>query len=288
MNKKISIVLFSLLVILFVFSCKKDNKEIDNETQSVVDNAICEQEFMRIGPAVSERAVSTQGLKKLIQGYGLKIMGTCPQDSLTGDLTCTDTVSGVFDSTANLPTLTLDWGAGCTDPSDGVFRAGKIKSVFNKKFGKMGSQMIVELINYRVNAIIYTGTVRITRSGIGNNPTFRTEVINGRCTNGTWDIIWNTDKTVTWTSGYDTPGNTADDVIEIMGNSNGTNREGRNFTVTITKALEKRARYKHIVKGIIEITPDGLKTRTVDFGDGTEDNRGTFMVNGNTFSFTMQ
>ena len=121
----------------------------------------------------------------------------------------------------------------------------------------------------------------------GPNSSFRTEVIDGKCTNGSWNIAWLSDKTVTWKQGYDTP-QTSDDIVEITGTSSGTNREGRAFTVNIKNALEKRSWYKYIVKGTLEITPAELKVRTVDFGTGTEDNIGTFTVNGNTFTFTMQ
>jgi len=38
----------------------------------------------------------------------------------------------------------------------------------------------------------------------------------------------------------------------------------------------------------LELTPDGFKTRTVDFGDGTLDDKATFTVDGQTISFTMQ
>lgn len=283
--KKIAITILSFSIVGMMFtSCKKDNKEIDNETQSVVDNALCEQEFMRIGPAVNERAVSTQGVKKMIKGFAYKVFAACPHDTLMGDTTTTD---GVTFNTANLPSITLDWGTGCTDPTDGVTRSGKIKSTFTKKYSVVGSQVTVEMIGYKVNGISYSGTVRITRLATGTNSSFRTEVLDGKCTNGTWNINWITDKTVTWKAGYDTP-STSDDVVEITGTSSGTNREGRTFKVTIKNALEKRSWYKHIVKGTLEIEPDGLKIRTVDFGTGTEDNIGTFTVNGNTFTFTMQ
>jgi len=284
--KKIAIVVLGLSVAGMIFtSCKKDNKEVDNETQSVVDNALCEQEFMRMGPAVSERAVSTQGVKRMMEGFAYKVFAACPIDTLTGDTTAD--ASGSFTNLTNLPAITLDWGAGCTDPADGVTRSGKIKSTFNKKYGTLGSQVTVEMIDYKVNGITYTGTVKITRLATGVNSSFKTEVINGHCTNGTWNIDWATDKTVTWIAGYDTQ-TTSDDIVEITGTSTGKNREGRTFTVNIKNALEKRSKYKHIVKGTLEITPDGLKVRTVDFGNGTEDNIGTFTVNGNTFTFTMQ
>jgi hypothetical protein len=281
-------VVYSLSLVLLsgavFFSCKKDKKEVDNETQTVVDNALCEQEFMRMGPSVSERAVSTPGVKKGIVKDLFSTFSTCANDTLTGDTTNTN---GTFNSPNNLPTLTLDWGAGCTD-IDGVFRSGKLTTTFSKQFNQVGAVITITPDNYKVGNVTYSGTIRITRLDVGEFSSFRTEVINGHCSSTTgWTIDYACDKTTKYTAGFltSTPD---DDVIEITGSSSGKNRESRTFTVAIKTALEKKASCKHISKGIVEITPDGLKTRTVDFGNGTCDNVGTFTVGGNTFTFTMQ
>lgn len=285
--KKLIYTLSALVIASAVFfACKKEKKEVDNETQTVSDNALCEQEFMRVGPSVSERAVSTPGVKKLIGGGNNMIFSSCAVQTITGDTASYDT-SGTFTNTANLPTLTLDWGTGCTDV-DGVLRTGKIVTTFSKFYNKVGSVMTITPTNYTVNGVSYTGTIRITKLAGGNNPSFRTEVINGHCTNGSWNIDWACDKTTTYTAGYTTQSDPNDDIISITGGSSGKNREGRSFTVSIKSALEKMANCKFISKGTMDITPDGLKTRTVDFGNGTCDATGTFTVGGNTFTFTMQ
>jgi hypothetical protein len=282
--KKLS---FTVLAIAFgmllVNSCKKDKKEVDNETQTVVDNALCEQEFMRIGPAVSERAVSTAGVKKMIAGFAA-VFTTCAVDSLTGD-TLKD-AQGNF-STTNPPTVWLNWGSGCTDV-DGVYRSGLLKTTFSKSFDSVGCVMTITPSNYQVGNVIYSGTIRITRLAGGNTPSFHTEVLNGHCQSPSWGIDFITDKTITYQQGYNTPNDPTDDVISISGTSSGKNREGRTFTVSVTTPLIKKASCKWIQQGVVNITPDGLKTRTVDFGNGNCDNTGTFTVNGNTFTFTMQ
>src|SRR4051812_30809616 len=128
--KKLGLTVLTITLCGLLFnSCKKDKKEVDNETQTVVDNAICEQEFMRMGPAVSERAVSTAGVKKTLPGY-YQVFSTCANDSLSGDPLAY--AQGNFKPN-NLPTITLDWGAGCTD-IDGVFRSGKLTTTFTKSY----------------------------------------------------------------------------------------------------------------------------------------------------------
>jgi hypothetical protein len=283
--KRLSFTLIAVsLGLLLLNSCKKDKKEVDNETQTVVDNALCEQEFMRIGPSVSERAVSTAGVKKLLPGSAFQVFSTCAVDSLSGDTTMD--AQGNFNAN-NLPTITLDWGSGCTDV-DGVFRSGKLVTTFSKSYDSVGCVITITPSNYKVSNVTYSGTIRITRLAGGNAPSFRTEVINGHCNSSSWSIDFITDKTITYTAGYNTPNDPSDDEISITGNSSGKNREGRTFTVTVKTALVKKASCKWIQQGVVDITPDGLKTRTVDFGNGSCDNTGTFTVNGNTFTFTMQ
>jgi hypothetical protein len=80
----------------------------------------------------------------------------------------------------------------------------------------------------------------------------------------------------------------ADDVISITGNSSGKNRLGRTFTTDITSGLIKRSDCKYITSGTLELTPEGLRTRTVDFGNGTCDDDATFTVNGQTISFKLK
>ncbi|HEY1037961.1 MAG TPA: hypothetical protein VGF30_01070 [Bacteroidia bacterium] len=264
------------------FACKKDKKEVDNETQTVADNALCEQEFMRMGPAVSERAVSTPGVKKVLPGF-FTTFSTCASDSLTGS-TSVDANGNFY--TDSIPTLTLDWGTGCVDV-DGVSRSGKLSTTFTKPFSKIGSVMTITPIDYKVGNVIYSGVIQVTRLDTGEFSSFRTQVINGHCKTANWDIDWITDKTIRYTAGYNTS-TPDDDVIEISGTSSGKNRESRSFSVTVKTPLQKKANCKFISKGSVEIIPDGLKARTVDFGNGDCDNIGTFTVSGNTFTFTMQ
>ena len=80
----------------------------------------------------------------------------------------------------------------------------------------------------------------------------------------------------------------SDDIFSISGNSVGKNREGRNFTTSITNALIKKTNCKWISSGTLKLTPDGFATRTVDFGSGACDDDATFTVSDQTISFKLQ
>ncbi|MBL7883620.1 MAG: hypothetical protein JNL69_06100, partial [Bacteroidia bacterium] len=62
MKKIFSISIIAIGVTLFTLnSCKKD--EPDTETQSAVDNNICETEFTKMMPRVNDFGINEQGIK---------------------------------------------------------------------------------------------------------------------------------------------------------------------------------------------------------------------------------
>ena len=130
-----------------------------------------------------------------------------------------------------------------------------------------------------------SGQVKITYS---DSVTLATEIINGRCSNGTWQIDYSGVKTMKQIAGYSTKQDGSDDIYSIGGTTTGKNREGRNYTTTITNNLVKKSNCKWITSGTLELSPDGFRTRTVDFGNGSCDDDATFTVNGQTISFKLQ
>jgi hypothetical protein len=255
---------------LVFFGCKKE--ESDTETQSAVDNSICEGEFMRIMPTVNSIAITESGVKRLgAPSNGNTTSATCPMITVTNP----NQFPGA--------TLTIDYGTGCVDSTDGKTRRGSISAVFSDSWDSVGCVITISLNNFYVNNIHYEGTVKLTRNSLYS---FTTDVLNGKCTTTSWVIDWASTRTVSQTAGMSTT-NPSDDVFSISGNANGVNRNGLAYTVNITQDLIKAQNCAHISKGVLELTPSGKATRTVDFGDGTCDNQATLTINGNTFTFTM-
>jgi hypothetical protein len=133
----------------------------------------------------------------------------------------------------------------------------------------------VSFVNYIVDGVVYDGTVIVTKS----LNSLTTKVIGGHCTNSAWNIYYDCDKTLTKNTNGD---------FTISGTASGTNRDGRKFNTNILSPIFKPANFKFITSGTLELTPDGYKTRTVDFGNGSLDNQATFTVDGQTFTFTMK
>jgi len=256
---------------VFYVSCKKDDVA-DTDTVSATDNNLCEGEFMRVLPTVNKIAIDEPGVQRN-DPYGNPNIQSCPLISI--------------DTANSFPVvMTVDYGASCTDPVDGKVRSGRMFIEYSLPWDSVGCVMTITLDSFYVGAIHYEGTVVVTRNA---NNSFRYVLNNGRCTKGgsaPWEILWATDKTITWTSGSQS--SQANQVVTITGSNSGTDRNGNTFTATITNALVRDLSCSWITQGTVELVPSGKPTRTVDFGNGSCDNRGTIMIEGNTFEFTMQ
>jgi hypothetical protein len=273
-------ILFSIILltsfIISLNSCKK-KEPVDNETQSVVDNAICEQQFMAIQPVVNQKGITEKGIKRM--------GASCETFSLiAGDTTDVNPRDGIYD--ALLPvTFQIDYGTvGCIG-ADGVYRTGKIKITTSKKWSVYNNQVTIDLLGFVVNGVSFDGQLKLSKP---DSVTSTIEVINGHCASGNWWIGYAGTKTIKQIGGFNTKNDESDDVISITGNSTGVNRNGVNFSTSITNPLIKKSNCKFFSSGTLDLTPDGFKTRTVDYGSGTCDDDATYTVNGQTISFKLK
>jgi len=266
---------FSIAIscLLVVGSCKKT--QIDNETTSSTDFALVSQEFMQILPGINERAVAEKGLYKL-SSPGNSPFSVCMIDSLSGDTT--HDAQGVFTNAANLPVMWLQY-SNCTG-ADGKLRSGTIKVSFTKKYNVIGSVATATLVNYSVNGVSCQGTLTIVRNSANS---FTYNVANGVFTNNSWTSKYSCSTIVTLFDNG-TPGTLNDDYVQVLGNANGTSREGKNYDVTISESLKKRMDCPWISQGIAKLTPTELHTRTIDFGNGNCDDVAAFVIDSQTFT----
>ena len=277
----LSVVVFTIALV--VHSCKK--REPDTDTVSATDNSICEGEFSRIFPQVNHIAVGDSGVQK--NGYFFPL----PESA------CPDYYIDSADVADGFPvTMWLFYGSdndgdsiyeqSCTG-SDGKVRSGIIRAIFSAPWMQPGSTITHILKNFYVNSILYEGTVSVTRNA--GAATFTQTVTNGKCSKGSnWTILWNSSRTVTTLMG-DTL-NPYDDVCLISGSADGTDRRGKTFSADIdpNNPLRREMGCTYIVKGIQTIKMQGKMDRTIDYGDGTCDNKAKLIIDGNEFEFSLQ
>lgn len=261
-----SLIIFSGITVL-LNACKKE--EPDTETQSAVDNNICETEFTKMMPRVNNFGINEQGVRSILSG--------CPT------IISPDTVAN-----PGWPrTMTIDYGpTGCADTIDGKIRKGQIVCEFSNRWMTVGSYVKITLVNYNVNGMdISCDSIKITHSGVN---ALSTRVFKGKCVNPNWTLQWECDRTLTQTGGAGDldPYN---DVFTLSGSADGITRDGKSYAVNIAAGspITKRSSCSWIESGRMDLTPDGLSTRTIDFGDGTCDKKATLIINGNSFNFDM-
>lgn len=259
MKNVLSPITIILLFAAFIFSCGKDSVEVDNETQSVIDNAIAEQEFMAVPLAVIRSAIT-------------KTTTTCDTlAKISGD-TYTMSVSDTV----------------CADRMpDGKIRSGSLVIRLTGALQNAGTLMIVKFKNYKANNISFScDSMIVTMNSLNaTEAQYSVKLVNGKCSAENFTVKYKMNKTVTareLTS--------SNPYMTIYGTAEGVNRQNRTFTVNILQnnSLTKHYNCAYIDKGILELTPEGFKTRTVDFGNGVCDDNATFSVNGNTIAFKLK
>ena len=270
---------FALSLAVIIHSCKKD--EPDTETTSSTDNTICEGEFSRIFPQTNGIAVGDSGVQK---GIFLPVPDNgCPDHWI-------DPADTIFPVTMWIQYGTDTNGDGYSDIgcvcNDGKVRKGIIKADFSQPWNSNGANVTMYLDSfggYWVNGIQYEGVVSVTK----NSPTsFTQTVTNGECWSPSWSILWNSTRTMTVNIGD--PNNPNDDISTISGTAHGTDRNGKDFSVDINTPLVREMGCRWITKGNMTLKLQGKKDRTIDFGDGTCDNKATVTIDGNSFEFALE
>jgi len=260
-------ILFYKILAIGIFSltfnaCKKDKP--DTETQSAVDNSICEDEFTKIMPTVNAFGMKEDSIKAM--------PSACPAITIS---------SGGWPRT-----LTINYGTGCPDSIDGKIRKGLIICKFYSNWTTVGSKVTITLQNYYVNNVNYTAdSITILRKAANS---FTNVIYNGKSISSGWVLEWSATRPTTQLECYNTLLTPYDDVFQITGNANGKNRNGLAYSINITSPIIKRSTCPWLESGRLDLTPNGYATRTVDFGLGTCDNKATLTINGNTFDFNMQ
>ena len=282
MKKTLIISTILVAAILIIVSCNKENETvIDNTSVASKDNSTSENLFTDIKKVVEEAADDQGQSSKAAYSFG-----AC----------ATVTINPAWIDPTWPKVMEIDFGtANCTG-AYGVNRRGKLVVTLTDVYRNTGSILTIQPQDYYINDIKVEGTKTITNNGYNanNNLEFTVDVVNGKITYTNNKITtWASTRTNEWVEGDSTtlashglPG-ICDDVYLINGSANGTDRNGRSFTVAITSPLRKEVCCRWLVSGVLEVTPNGLSTRIMDFGTGACDNIATLTINNNTINVPM-
>lgn len=171
-------------------------------------------------------------------------------------------------------TVTADFN-GSTGCGDGRVRTGVLTAVYSGRWNSPGTTITITTTDYTVNGYRLEGTNIITNTSTTGNPSFRSEIQNGKVTTPDGDIILReATKYYEWTAGSATPLDLTDDVWQLTGNASGTTSSGKDYTAQITTPVIKANSCNWIQQGVIEVTPSvaGSVARRVDYGPNICDN----------------
>jgi hypothetical protein len=291
MKKSIFLVLaISGLALALFNSCKKkDTSEVDAESRSAIDNAVADQEFTAIVPAANAHAINTKGTGA---NSGVIIAACDTLHKISGDTSFG--IIGHVDPIYELDMSTMNCGNSF---SDGKVRSGKWRIKLNGKIKVVGTRMRIDLLSYKAGGINYSCDSIVVKTVAFSSAStkFEVRVYNGKCSTSAYEIKFNSNRTITHYPKGD--GNSTDPSAEIYGTADGVNREGRTFTANIpaTTPLIKKKSCQYIQSGILTLSPEGFKERTVDYGYSISpnpangcDEDASFTVNGNTIAFKLK
>jgi hypothetical protein len=276
---------------MLFFSCKKDVEQPDLDTNTTSDNANSQSSFDDMAK-VSEDALSGNG------GAKMSAPGN-PISCATVDIVVLATDSTKY--TINFP------GGTC---SDGKVRSGTIIAVLDgATYNTPGATLTLTTSDYTINGNKVEGKKKITCvSNVSNNPVHDIVVSDtGAASAGFAKITYANSETATWKSKRTrtlvSGGGDADitnniyDISATTGVGNpvaeGVNRNGKSYTVDIISPIRidfscfanNTARYP--TQGVLKLTPDGKIARSIDYGDGTCDNKVQVIIGGKTYDITL-
>ncbi len=278
MNK----ILFTITLSIVIFSCQK--AEIDTDFKTAQDNANAENLFLDIPAQIIP----------VLNGYipvsSAVLKNPVPSSNNLQNFSCgTLTILSTFDTTTNsygFPfKFEINYGNGCTDNFDNKTRKGKLSVTVNNYWDSVNTSVTITANNYYVNNQQLSGTLQLTYT---DETHFTVTLDQGKITSGSYTTQFSTQKNVFYQTGYATDTIMTDDSYKISGNSYGFDRTNRPYTTNTIVPFIKKTGCGYIEKGVFEITPEGLSTRTVNYGDSICDNQATVTINGNNFDFELK
>jgi len=244
-----------LFVIVLAFVGQGCEKWRDNrDPQTAVDNALAESSFNDVIRILISESKEYEGF---------------PSNADTCSTLTATTTSGGYPVT-----IRVDFGTTSCATNYNFDRKGVMNVEISQPFSTEDAQATVTFEDFYVHEYKVEGTVTLTNLGLMNNVTnYRVVISDGKVTSPTDEVIsWNADLNYERSYGQESPDFVWDDIYSVTGEAAGVSVDGRSFTTTIKEALSFEMVCRWISKGKSEVSPEELKTITVNYGSGNCDN----------------
>lgn len=274
-NRTLNLTLITLLsLVITLASCNKTETTEPNTTSDTSiseDDALAESLFDEATSIADEAyGLGSSGLKSTT--VNSIFLGPCAEVTL--------------DTVADPHELIIDFGDENCLCNDGKYRRGKIIVSFTGRYWWPGTVITTGFDDFFVNDNQLDGTKVLTNMGLNDagHPYFTIIVIGviHKALNG-GTLSWNSETVREWVEGY-TTFKIRDDVYHFSGEAEGIRPNGKTWEKEIINVLRKEMSCRYIVSGSVEIRPENMSTRLLDFGDGECDNIATLLVDGVTYT----
>ena len=267
-----------MLSFLGFMSCEK--AQLNKETITAEDNATAEIAFEDLSLAIDDNAEF--------------ITDTASVDTTDSTAAACPTVSwdpewvGLINFFKFPKTITIDFGTGC-EGRDGKIRKGIVRGTYSNWPWIAGARLDIVPDAYFVDDYGIEGQKTITYRGenASGNRNWDIDVTNGEVTTPEGNLLtWESNRNnelIEGANDFDVWNN----VYLITGSAEGTNRSGRNYDAIIKEGLRIEIGCNYITSGILELTPEDLKTRSIDYGDGACDNDATVAIGNASFNIKL-
>jgi len=176
--------------------------------------------------------------------------------------------------------MLVDFGSGCTDVK-GVTRSGLIRAIYKGAYRQTGSIIVIHPFDYTRDGNSIDGTKTVANKGPNaeGHIEYSVKIRDGKLTSPEGTISWESDRNRKWIKGSDTPWpNWIDDVYEVTGNGKGKDINGYDFSVEIKTPLRVELSCRWIVSGTLELIHNRADSYSLNYGNGTCDNKAVFTV----------
>jgi hypothetical protein len=264
----------------FVISCNDENRLTLKDSQDIAEDALTDSYFEDADD------MSSLALQSDAATSGGATAASTRQISVSDTRFCAGVVVNITmspNSTPTVPvgTITIDFGAGCTDPRGNV-RTGLITISFTGRRFQPGSTVVWTTTDYTVNGVQLEGTRTLTNisGSTEESPKFQIELENGKATFPDGSVAT---REASFTRTWIRAASPVNDELRLDGNAAGTNRNGVAYTMVIQETLVFKRGCGFPVSGVKIYTKEG-KQITIDYGDGSCDRQVTYTVGDQTIT----
>jgi len=264
MIMKRSNILAITATVILLSACHTEYHDLNSGIFAPVDNGRVERAFSDVQNIVEDEA------------------GDHPELRAHGG--CIDTV--LIDTNSTPWVMTIDFGNANCLCTDGRERRGKIIATFSGPYREVGTVYSITTQNYYVDDWKLVGLKTVTNEGlnIDGNLWFSIEIEDVALIHpeGDYTLTWESSRTREWIEGEGTL-SPWDDVYLIDGTANGVDRTDNPYSVAVTDPLRVEIGCPWVVSGSLEIHPQDLPTRYVDYGNGNCDSQINVTIEGETY-----